>query len=98
MELSKKELIAMQEMMNFVSPTTKEEALLKKSIYDKISAVVGTPESRKAEQEKAERMAAGGPAAPDSAPCGGGANHLYSIDLGNICRNFKKRVYKCKNI
>ena len=53
MELSKKELIAMQEMMNFVSPTTKEEALLKKSIYDKISAVVGTPESRKAEQEKA---------------------------------------------
>ena len=58
MELSKKELIAMQEMMNFVSPTTKEEALLKKSIYDKISAVVGTPESRKAEQEKAERMTA----------------------------------------
>ncbi len=58
MELSEKELIAMQEMMGLVKPSTNEEALLQKSIYDKISEVVGTPESRKAEQEKAERKAA----------------------------------------
>lgn len=58
MELSEKELIAMQEMMGFVKPTTNEEALIQKSLYDKISAVVGTPESRKAAQEEAERKAA----------------------------------------
>lgn len=58
MELSEKELIAMQEMMGFVRPSNNEEAMLQKSLYDKISAVVGTPESRKAEQEKAERKAA----------------------------------------
>lgn len=58
MELSEKELIAMQEMMGFVKPSTNEEAMLQKSLYDKISAVVGTPESRKAAQEAAERRAA----------------------------------------
>jgi hypothetical protein len=57
MELSEKELIAMQEMMGFVRPSNNEEAMLQKSLYDKISAVVGTPESRKAEREKAERDA-----------------------------------------
>lgn len=58
MELSEKELIAMQEMMSFVRPSTNEEAMLQKSLYDKISAVVGTPESRKAAKEEAERNAA----------------------------------------
>ena len=58
MELSEKELIAMQEMMGFVKPSNNEEALLQKSLYDKISAVVGTPESRKAAQEEAERKSA----------------------------------------
>lgn len=58
MELSEKELIAMQEMMGFVRPSNNEEAMIQKSLYDKISAVVGTPESRKAAQEKAERNAA----------------------------------------
>ena len=58
MELSEKELIAMQEMMGFVRPSNNEEAMIQKSLYDKISAVVGTPESRKAAQEKAERDAA----------------------------------------
>ena len=58
MELSEKELIAMQEMMGFVKPSSNEEALIQKSLYDKISAVVGTPESRKAAQEEAERKSA----------------------------------------
>lgn len=57
MELSEKELIAMQEMMGFVRPSNNEEAMIQKSLYDKISAVVGTPESRKIEREKAERDA-----------------------------------------
>jgi len=55
MEFSEKELIAMQEMMGCVKPSNNKEALLQKSLYDKISEVVGTPESRKAEQERAER-------------------------------------------
>lgn len=53
-ELSDEELIALQEMMGFVKPSTVEEAELQKSIYGKISEVVGTPESRKAEQERDE--------------------------------------------
>ena len=46
----------------------------------------------------AGKLAQRGAFPPEYAPYGGGSNHLCTGNLGKFQRNFKKTVYKCKNI
>jgi len=53
-DFTKEELIAMQEMMSMLSPSSAEEATIKASLEKKLKESVGTPEERAAEMAGAK--------------------------------------------